>query len=88
MSPKKTIPTSLIQPVRVVPNGPTAVITKKTITIETPVLTITTELETDGRWLGSVEAIPGVMAYGSTPDEARKHAYQLALRTIADRIVW
>jgi predicted RNase H-like HicB family nuclease len=44
------------------------------------------ELEDDGRWIGEVAALPGVLAYGTTRDEARKNAEALAFRVIADRI--
>ena len=42
--------------------------------------------EDDGRWIGEVPALPGVMAYGKTRAEARSKAEALALRVIADRI--
>lgn len=44
------------------------------------------EQEPDGRWLADVEALPGVMAYGATPAEARNAVLVLALRVLADRI--
>jgi predicted RNase H-like HicB family nuclease len=50
------------------------------------VLNIEIEQETDGRWIGEVTALPGVMAYGSTEEDARKKTEVLALRVIADRI--
>ena len=31
---------------------------------------IEVEQETDGRWLADLPALPGVMAYGTTADEA------------------
>lgn len=43
------------------------------------------ERETDGRWLAEVPELPGVLAYGSTSDEATVRAEALALRVIADR---
>jgi len=49
-------------------------------------LTIEIEREDDGRWLGEVPALPGVMAYGSSEAEARAKVSALALRVIADRI--
>jgi predicted RNase H-like HicB family nuclease len=49
-------------------------------------LTIEIELEEDGRWIGEVPELPGVIAYGATEDEARKKVAALALRVIADRI--
>ena len=44
------------------------------------------EQEADGRWLAEISALPGVMAYGNTPDEARAAAQTLALRVVADRL--
>ena len=49
-------------------------------------LKIEVEREEDGRWIGEVLALPGVLAYGNTEAEARTHAVSLALRAIADRI--
>jgi predicted RNase H-like HicB family nuclease len=49
-------------------------------------LTIDVEKEDDGRWVGEVIALPGVMVYGTTEAEARLKAAILALRVIADRI--
>ena len=42
--------------------------------------------EEDGRWIGEVPALPGVLAYGATEQQARAKAEALALRVIADRI--
>ena len=44
------------------------------------------EQEVDGRWLAEVPQLPGVLAYGSTPDQAMQRAESLALRVIADRL--
>jgi predicted RNase H-like HicB family nuclease len=49
-------------------------------------LTIEIEREEDGRSIGEVPELPGVIAYGATEDEARNRAAALALRVIADRI--
>ncbi len=49
-------------------------------------LKIEIEREADGRWLAEVPALPGVLAYGVSPAEARTKATALALRVIADRI--
>jgi predicted RNase H-like HicB family nuclease len=49
-------------------------------------LTIEVEREEDGRWIAEVAALPGVLAYGATRDEARSRAAALACRVIADRI--
>jgi predicted RNase H-like HicB family nuclease len=49
-------------------------------------LTVETEQEDDGRWLGEVPELPGVMAYGKTRPEAIARVQALALRTLADRL--
>ncbi len=49
-------------------------------------LKIEIEQEEDGRWLADVIDIPGVMAYGASPEEAAKAAKALALHAIADRL--
>lgn len=48
--------------------------------------TIELERENDGRWIAEVIELPGVLAYGSTQDEAVAHAQALALRVVADRL--
>ena len=49
-------------------------------------LSVEVEQEEDGRWLGEVPELPGVLAYGRTRAEAVVGAQALALRVIADRI--
>jgi predicted RNase H-like HicB family nuclease len=49
-------------------------------------LRIEIEREEDGRWIGEVPELPGVLAYGSTEAEAHVKTTALALRVIADRI--
>ena len=49
-------------------------------------LTLECEREADGRWLAEVPELPGVLAYGSTSDEALAKAEVLALRVLAERI--
>ncbi len=44
------------------------------------------EQEDDGRWIAEIPALPGVMAYGATQDEARAKVEALARRTLADRL--
>jgi predicted RNase H-like HicB family nuclease len=44
------------------------------------------EQEDDGRWIGEVPALPGVLVYAATEKEARAKAEALALRVIADRL--
>lgn len=49
-------------------------------------LDIEIDREDDGRWIADVPALPGVMVYGSSRDEATTKVRALALRVIADRI--
>jgi len=44
------------------------------------------EREDDGRWIAEVVALPGVMAYGATREDALARAEVLALRVLADRL--
>lgn len=44
------------------------------------------EREEDGRWIADVPALSGVMAYGSTQEEAIEKVRILALRVLADRL--
>ena len=44
------------------------------------------EQEDDGRWIGEVPALPGVMAYGPSRAEALAAVQVLALRAMADRL--
>ncbi len=48
--------------------------------------TIEIEKEEDGRWLSEIPALPGVLAYGRTREEAIAGAQVLALRVLADRL--
>jgi predicted RNase H-like HicB family nuclease len=48
-------------------------------------LAVTLEQEDDGRWIAEIETLPGVLAYGKTPEQARAQAEALALRVLADR---
>ncbi|MSO80421.1 MAG: type II toxin-antitoxin system HicB family antitoxin [Alphaproteobacteria bacterium] len=49
-------------------------------------LLIELEREEDGRWIGDIPSLPGVMAYGATRAEARAKVEALALRVLADRL--
>jgi predicted RNase H-like HicB family nuclease len=49
-------------------------------------LKVELEQEQDGRWIGEVPDLPGVLAYGATLDEARSKVQALALRVVADRL--
>jgi len=48
--------------------------------------TLETELEEDGRWIAEVPELPGVLAYGTTQQEAIARAEALGLRAIAERL--
>ncbi len=49
-------------------------------------LTIELEQEEDGRWIGEVVELSGVLAYGRTRQEAIARVQALALRVLADRM--
>jgi len=49
-------------------------------------LSIETEREEDGRWIAEVPQLPGVLAYGTTADEAAAKAEILARRVLAERL--
>jgi predicted RNase H-like HicB family nuclease len=49
-------------------------------------LIIELEREEDGRWIAEVPALPGVLAYGQSREEAVTRAEALALRVLADRL--
>jgi predicted RNase H-like HicB family nuclease len=44
------------------------------------------EQEEDGRWIAEVAELPGVLAYGGDPQEARARVQALALRVVAERL--
>lgn len=44
------------------------------------------EREDDGRWIAEIQALPGVLVYGATADEAVTRVKALALRVLADRL--
>lgn len=44
------------------------------------------EQEGDGRWIAEVPALPGVMVYGSSREEAVARVQALALRVLAERL--
>lgn len=49
-------------------------------------LRIELEQEDDGRWIAEIPQLPGVLAYGTTSDEAASKAEILALRVLAERL--
>jgi predicted RNase H-like HicB family nuclease len=49
-------------------------------------LPVELEQETDGRWIAEIPALPGVMCYGETPQEAAQAAQALALRVLAEQL--
>ena len=44
------------------------------------------ERESDGRWIGEVSELSGVMVYGKTRNEAIANAKALVFRVLADRL--
>jgi predicted RNase H-like HicB family nuclease len=48
--------------------------------------TIELDREADGRWIAEIRALPGVLAYGATRDEAVARTKALALRVLAERL--
>lgn len=42
--------------------------------------------EEDGRWIGEVPSLPGVLAYGESQEDAVRRVEALALRVLADKI--
>lgn len=48
--------------------------------------TVEVEREEDGRWIGEVSDLPGVLVYGASRDEAVARAKALAFRVLADRL--
>jgi len=50
------------------------------------VLSVELEQEEDGRWIAEIPELPGVLAYGESPADARAKAQALALRVVADRL--
>jgi predicted RNase H-like HicB family nuclease len=44
------------------------------------------EKEADGRWIAEISALPGVLAYGTTREDALAAVEALALRVLADRL--
>ena len=49
-------------------------------------LLVEIEQETDGRWIAQVPQLPGVMAYGSSREQAIANAQALALPVLAERL--
>jgi predicted RNase H-like HicB family nuclease len=54
--------------------------------VEIQPIRVEIEREEDGRILASVPDLPGVMAYGSTEDEAIRKVKSMALQVLADMI--
>ena len=48
--------------------------------------TVEIEQETDGRWISEIPELPGVLAYGTTRDQAVARAKALAFCVLADRL--
>jgi predicted RNase H-like HicB family nuclease len=48
--------------------------------------TVEVEREEDGRWIGEVPELPGVLTYGTTRKDAVANARALASRVLAERL--
>ncbi len=46
-----------------------------------PSLAVVFGREDDGRWIAEIPKLPGVMAYGTSRQDARQKVYAIALRT-------
>ncbi len=55
------------------------------VTMANP-LTIELDREDDGRWIAEIPALPGVMVYAESKEEALRQVEALALRVMADRL--
>ena len=44
------------------------------------------EIELDGRWVAEVPQLPGVLAYGTSAEDAMAKAEVLALRVLAEQL--
>lgn len=44
------------------------------------------EQEEDGRWIADIPALPGVLTYGVSREDALTRVQALALRVLADRV--
>lgn len=49
-------------------------------------LTVEIDREDDGRYLAEVLELPGVMAYGATPELAEANALELALAVLVEHM--
>jgi predicted RNase H-like HicB family nuclease len=49
-------------------------------------LSIEVEQETDGRWIGEMPELPGVLAYGATREDVVQKVEALALSVLADKL--
>jgi predicted RNase H-like HicB family nuclease len=49
-------------------------------------LSVKLEQENDGRWIAEATELPGALAYGETPGDARAKAQVLAVRVFADHL--
>ncbi len=50
------------------------------------ILTVETEQEEDDRWIAEIVGLAGVLAYGTTREQAIARAQALALRVLAERL--
>ena len=59
---------------------------KKQIKKPVPTFSVEFDRENDGRWIAEVPTLPGVLAYGSTKQDAFRRVSAVALRTLADKV--
>jgi predicted RNase H-like HicB family nuclease len=59
----------------------------RSVQVEHVNLAVETEQEADGRWIAEIAQIPGVLAYGTSRQEAISKVEALALRVLADRFL-
>jgi predicted RNase H-like HicB family nuclease len=51
-----------------------------------PRLQVNFELEEDGRWIAAINELPGVLAYGSTREEAKSKVEALAQEVVQEQV--
>jgi predicted RNase H-like HicB family nuclease len=54
--------------------------------VEIQPIRVEIDREEDGRILASIPALPGVMAYGATEEEAMRKVQSIALQVLADMV--
>jgi len=73
-----------IAPLFLKSSRPELAVTPKLNPVSEPKMRTQVQREDDGRWICEVPALPGVMAYGITEEEARASAVALGRRVVAE----